>query len=62
MLNTILKKLLKPWVLKNFPKETKTEIKIKYDVKRITTILVKKGKIKEWRSYDKDHNRIDVIK
>lgn len=58
MLNKLLKTLLKNWVLKNFPKETKT----KYDVEKVKTILIKKGKIKEWRSYDVNHNRIDLIK
>lgn len=55
-MNTLLKILLRKWVLKNFPFNETT--KVKY----IKTIYVKKGKIREWRSYDEIHNRIPLVK
>ena len=61
-MNKLLKALLKNWVLKNFPKETQTEVITIKKVERIKTIFVKKGKIREWRSYDENHNRIDLVK
>ena len=48
----ILEKL-RPIVKKYYPKQL--------EVTKITTILVKKGRIKEWRSYDHNHNRIDYV-
>ena len=53
-MNTIIKNLLSNWVLKNYPFMTTTK------VETIKTIYVKKGKIKEWRSYDENHNRIPL--
>ncbi|WP_299116981.1 hypothetical protein [uncultured Winogradskyella sp.] len=61
-MNEIIKRLLKKWVIKNFKEEIRSETKIINKVKHVKTILVKKGKIREWRSYDENHNRIDLIK
>ncbi len=54
MIDALLKIILHKWVCKNYPKRTRVEI--------IKTIFVKKGKIREWRSYDEDHNRIKLTK
>jgi len=53
-MNYLLKKILTKWVLKNYPFMVTTKVKI------IKTIYVKKGKIREWRSYDENHNRIPL--
>lgn len=55
-MNRLIKKILTNWVLKNYPFDVVVKTKI------IKTIFVKKGKIREWRSYDKNHNRIKLIK
>jgi hypothetical protein len=54
-MNKILKKLLRSWVLNNFPFNETTKIN------HIKTILIKKRRIKEWRSYDENHKRIKTI-
>ena len=61
-MNELLKRLLKNWVLKNFPQETENKVVVEKKIERIKTIFVKKGKKREWRSYDENHNRIPVIK
>ncbi len=49
-----IEKMLKKWCLKRYPLEVTTKvINVKY-----YHILVKKGKIKQWRIYDEHHNRI----
>ena len=53
-MNNLFKRLLAKWVLKNYPFMVTTKFKI------IKTIYVKKGKIREWRSYDENHNRIPL--
>lgn len=47
-----VKNWLAKWYLKNYPLTVTTKIEKKY------VILVKKGKIKEWRTYDENHNRL----
>lgn len=51
-----LNNLILKYCLKKFPQQTKII------EEKVTTILVKKGKIREWRTYDKDHNRIELKK
>lgn len=57
-----MKKLIKKWLtnycIKNYPLQLTTRV---IEIK-IFTVLVKKGKIKEWRSYDENHNRIKLKK
>lgn len=53
-MNYLLNKILTKWVLKNYPFMVTTKVKI------IKTIYVKKGKIREWRFYDENHNRIPL--
>ena len=57
-----MKKLIKKWLtnycIKNYPLQLTTRV---IEIK-IFTVLVKKGKIKEWRSYDENHNRINLKK
>ena len=55
-MNKLLKKILTKWVLKNYPFAVTTK------VNKVYTIFVKKGKIREWRSYDENHNRIELMK
>ena len=50
----LIKRLLKNWVLKNFPFEITTY------VNRVNTVFIKKGKIREWRSYDMQGNRLEI--
>lgn len=45
-----LRKLLLNWCLKNFPLVTTTKTVVQYKM------LVKKGKIREWRVYDANFN------
>jgi len=52
----LIKKLLTNWVLRNFHFEITTK------VNHVKTIMIKKGKIREWRSYDENHNRIALVK
>jgi len=58
----MLRKKINQWLtgycIKNFP----LQITTKTVEKKITTIYVKKGKIREWRSYDENHNRIKLNK
>lgn len=51
----IIKRLLTAYVLRNYPFAITSEHVI------VKTIYVKKGKIREWRSYDENHNRITNI-
>ena len=51
-----IKRMLTKWVLKNYPFLITTKVVKKY------TIYVKKGKIREWRTYDENHNRISLTK
>jgi hypothetical protein len=55
-----MKRLLKNWVIRNFPKqvEVKTETLQQYDIRTCATIYVKKGKMREWRSFDKNGKRL----
>lgn len=52
----LIKKLLTNWVVRNFPFVVTTK------VNHVKTIYIKKGKIREWRSYDENHNRIELVK
>lgn len=53
-LNTWLKKKLTRWVIANYPFDAVVKTKtIKYYL-----VYVKKGKIREWRMYDENHNRV----
>ncbi len=45
-----INKILRNWYLKNFPLSVTTEVQYK--------IFVKKGKLREWRLYDENYNRI----
>ena len=53
-MNNLLKRILRKWVLRNYPFIITTK------VETIRTIYVKKGKIRGWRSYDENHNRIPL--
>ena len=48
----LFKKLITPFVLNNFP------FKITTHVENFKRVLVKKGKIKEWRIFDSNGKRI----
>tara|TARA_R110000851_G_scaffold92662_4_gene202161 strand:+ start:1776 stop:1943 length:168 start_codon:yes stop_codon:yes gene_type:complete len=54
-MENLIKRILAKWVLRNYPFNVTTKVLI------IKTIYVKKGKIREWRSYDENHNRIELI-
>ncbi len=47
-----IERIVRKWCLKNYPLETTTLVTKEYQ------IFVKKGKIREWRIYDENHNRI----
>jgi hypothetical protein len=53
-----MKKLFNRLILNYIERNLPPEI----NVTHIKTIYVKKGKIREWRSYDSNHNRIELIK
>ena len=55
-MNNLIKRILTKWVLRNYP------FKITTKVNNVFTVYVKKGKIREWRSYDENHNRIPLMK
>ena len=46
-----IKEALRKWCIKNFPLQETTKVHFK--------TLVKKGKIREWRTYDENHVRIN---
>ena len=52
MIKELIKRLLTKWVLKNYPLAVTTEVHY------FTKIFVKKGKRREWRTYDQLHNRV----
>lgn len=51
-MNKLLKKLLTNWVLKNYPFMVTTQ------VDHFKKVLVKKGKIREYRVFDSKGNRL----
>ena len=51
----IIKNWMVKWCTKNYPLMITTKIKKRF------VIYVKKGKIREWRTYDEQHNRINDI-
>jgi len=55
-MKNLIKRILNKWVLKNYP------FHMTKKVHHIKTIYIKKGKIREWRSYDENHNRIPLVK
>ncbi|MCR9254337.1 MAG: hypothetical protein NXI20_28245 [bacterium] len=52
--SAFLKRKMTKWVLINFPFQVTTKVH-HYD-----TIFIKKGKIREWRTYDSLGSRVDI--
>lgn len=54
-INKLFKKWLMSWVLKNYPFNSTTK------VHHFKTIYVKKGKMREWRTYNEDGKRMQKV-
>ena len=54
-LNNFFKKIMLWWVLRSYPFVVTTKVNM------FKTIYVKKGKIREWRTYNADGVRVELI-